>query len=362
MNTAPTGKHFAVLDGLRGIAVLTVVLSHLSLLHVNPFPVDFAGIGKCGVYLFFVLSAFLLTYQFFEKGVQGAFTAPALANYFWRRALRVLPLFYLVVLVSGITTRFFAADLGGAGLPYTMTLREMVAHFLLLEGIGVLWSVPVEFKFYFLLPLIAGGFLLTGRKGVGWDVILAVGLIALLHHWFPATALNLGTVDLRYFLAVFVIGSLCASIAFKVPFDRHPRVASALAWTIAAVLILTVPSIYSAVIRPVPAGYFQKSLLLYAILWAVFLYMALHAEGWLRSLLTSRLLVFLGRISFSVYLLHFPVLRICHAVAPGSRWIGALAFVLVLGLATASYRLIERPLSRIRMRDVGRLMRLPSAA
>ena len=105
-NTAPTGKHFATLDGLRGIAVLTVVLSHLSLLDLNPFLINFAGIGKCGVYLFFVLSAFLLTYQFFERGLQSAFTAPALANYFWRRALRVLPLFYLVVLVSGFTTEF----------------------------------------------------------------------------------------------------------------------------------------------------------------------------------------------------------------------------------------------------------------
>ena len=360
-DTAPTGKRFATLDGLRGIAVLTVVLSHLSLLHINPFPIDFTGIGKCGVYLFFVLSAFLLTYQFFERGIQSSFTVQALANYFWRRALRVLPLFYLVVLVGGITTRFFASDLGGAGFPYTLTLREMVAHFLLLEGTGVLWSVPVEFKFYFLLPLIAGGFLLTGRKGAAVDVIMAVSLIALLQHWFPTSALSLGTVDLRYFLAVFVIGSLCASIAFKVPFDRHPGVASAIAWTIAAILILTVPSIYSAVIRPVPTGYFQKSLLFYAILWAAFLYMALHAEGCLRSLLTSRFLVFMGRISFSVYLLHFPILRICHKLAPGSRWVGALAFLLILGVATVSYRLIERPLSRIRLRDVGRLMRLSSA-
>ena len=360
-NTAPPGKHFATLDGLRGIAVLTVVLSHLSLLHMNPFPVDFTGIGKCGVYLFFVLSAFLLTYQFFEKGVQSAFTAPALANYFWRRALRVLPLFYLVVFVSGITTRFFSSDLGGVGFPYTLTLREMVAHFLLLEGTSVLWSIPVEFKFYFLLPLIAGGILLTGRKGVGLDVIMAASLIALVQYWFPTTALNLGTVDLRYFLSVFVIGSLCASIAFKVPFDQHPHIASAVAWTIATIIILTIPSIYSAVIRPVPAGYFQKSLLLYAILWAAFLYMALHAGGWLRSLLTSRFLVFMGRISFSVYLLHFPILRICHKVAPEGRWVGALAFALVLGLATASYRLIERPLSRIRMRDVGRIMRFSSA-
>ena len=360
-NTAPTGKHFATLDGLRGIAVLTVVLSHLSLLDLNPFLINFAGIGKCGVYLFFVLSAFLLTYQFFERGLQSAFTAPALANYFWRRALRVLPLFYLVVLVSGFTTEFFSKHLMGHGLPYTIPLPEVIPHLLLQAGVGVLWSVPVECKFYFLLPLFAAVFLVTGRKFVLVDAGLTGIVVGFLLYWFPTSAMRLGTVDLRYFLPVFVIGSLCASVAFKVPFDRHPRTASTIAWTIAAVLILTVPSIYSAVVRPVPLGYFQKSLLFYAILWSIFLYMALHAGGWLRSLLTSRFLVFMGRISFSVYLLHFPILRICHKLAPGSRWVGALAFVFIIGLATVSYRLIERPLSRIRLQDVRRVMR-PSSA
>ena len=361
MNATSTDKHFAVLDGLRGVAVLTVVLSHLSLLRLNPLPVDFTGIGKCGVYLFFVLSAFLLTYQFFEKGPAGAYTSSALANYFWRRALRVLPLFYLVVLVSGFTTEFFSRHLMGHGLPYTIPLHAVIPHLLLRAGVGVLWSVPVEFKFYFLLPLVAAVFQWTGRKLVFVDAVLAGIVVGLLLYRFPASAMRLGTVDVRYFLPVFVIGSLCASVAYKVPFDRHPRIASAIAWMIAAVLVLTVPSIYSALIRPVPIGYFQKSLLLYAVLWAVFLYMAIYAEGWLRSLLTSRFLVFLGRISFSVYLLHFPILLICHKFAAGNRWIGALAFVFILGVASVSYRLIERPLSRIRFDDVRRLMRSSSA-
>ena len=355
MSASGAGKHFAALDGLRGIAVLTVVLSHLSLLHLNPLPIDFSGIGKCGVYLFFVLSAFLLTHQFFEKGLAGGLTAGALANYFWRRGLRVLPLFYLVVLVSGFTTAFLSRYLMGHGLPYTIPRHEIVPHLLLQEGVGVLWSVPVEFKFYFLLPLIAAVFLVTGRRLVVVDATLTGIAVALLLHWFPTSAMTLGTVDLRYFLPVFLIGSLCASFAFKVPFDRHPRLASAMAWTIAGVLVLTVPSIYSLVIRPVSIGYFQKSLIVYGVLWAVFLYMALHADGWLRSLLTSRALVFLGRISFSVYLLHFPILLICHKFAPSNRWVGALAFVFILALSAMSYRLIERPLSRIRLRDVRRL-------
>ena len=361
MTAGSSGKHFAALDGLRGIAVLTVVLSHLSLMRMNPFLIDFAGIGKCGVYLFFVLSAFLLTYQFFEKGLAGGFRIAALANYFWRRALRVLPLFYLVVLVSGFTTKFLSRHLMGHGLPYTIPLHEVIPHLLLQAGVGVLWSVPVEFKFYFLLPLFAAVFLSTGRKMVLVDAILTAMGVALLLHWFPANAMRLGTVELRYFLPVFLIGSLCASVAYKVPFDRHPRVASAIAWTIAGVLLLTVPSIYSSVIRPIPLGYFQKSLLLYGVLWAVFLYMALHAEGLLRRLLTSRGLVFLGRISFSVYLLHFPILLICHKFAPGNRWVGALAIGFILGLSTLSYRVIERPLSRLRLEDLRRFRRASSA-
>ena len=55
------------LDGLRGFAVLLVLLSHMSLVGINLVPgLDFAGIGKAGVYLFFVLSAFLLTWQSLE--------------------------------------------------------------------------------------------------------------------------------------------------------------------------------------------------------------------------------------------------------------------------------------------------------
>lgn len=360
-NASPTNRHFAVLDGLRGIAVLTVVLSHLSLLHLNPFPVDFTGIGKCGVYLFFVLSAFLLTYQFFERGEADAFTSSALANYFWRRALRVLPLFYLLVIISGVTTHFFFADLGGHGVPYTIiSFRSMIAHLLLLEGVGVLWSIPVEFKFYFLLPLISWIFLFTGKKGVPVDVALTLGLIGLALYLFPTDTLVLGSVDLGYFLPVFLLGSLCASIAFKLPLDRHPRLSSALATVIALLLGLTVPSIYSLVIRPIPPGYFQKSLLLYGSLWASFLYVVLHAVGWVRAVLTSGFLVFLGRVSFSVYLLHFPILLACSKFAPGNRWVGAAACMLILAVSALSYRLIERPLSRIQWRDARRAMRLSS--
>lgn len=350
-----TNKHFAALDGLRGIAVLIVVLSHLSLMKFNLLFVDFSGIGKCGVYLFFVLSAFLLTYQFFEKGLNDGVSAGGLGNYFWRRSLRVLPLFYLVVLCSGLTTRFLAKYLMGHGLPFTIPPGAVIPHLLLQEGTGVLWSVPVEFKFYFLLPLIAVCFLLTGKKGIILDAIFTACIIYPITYWFPSSSLQLGTVDLRYFLPVFMIGSFCASLAFKTPLKGHARLASLAASIAGIVLILTVPSIYSLLIRPVPPSYFQKSSLLYGLLWAVFLYMALHAQPWFQRALTSRPLVFMGRISFSVYLLHFPILLIGHKFAPGNRLVGWLSIVVIIGVSSLSYRWIERPLSRIRLLDIRRL-------
>src|SRR5206468_4060067 len=83
------------LDGVRGLAVLLVFFSHCSNKGVSLISNwDFSGIGKSGVWLFFLLSSFLLTYPFIAKGKQ-AFATASLGQYFWRRALRVYPLYTL---------------------------------------------------------------------------------------------------------------------------------------------------------------------------------------------------------------------------------------------------------------------------
>ncbi len=88
------------LDGLRGLAVLLVLLSHMSnaQMHLLPF-LDFSGLGKAGVYLFFSLSAFLLTWQALKQAQQAPDPKYWLA-YLLRRALRIYPLYALALTVS----------------------------------------------------------------------------------------------------------------------------------------------------------------------------------------------------------------------------------------------------------------------
>ena len=92
--------HFKALDGLRGLAVLLVILSHSSIDGVYMLPgVDFSGMGKPGVLLFFVLSAYLLDRQIIVGFVNGKANARFWANYFLRRFLRIFPLYTLALFV-----------------------------------------------------------------------------------------------------------------------------------------------------------------------------------------------------------------------------------------------------------------------
>ena len=90
-----------VLDGLRGVAVLLVVWSHLSLKGLHALPqLNLEGSGKYGVYLFFSLSAFLLTHQILIARREQRRSPRYWARYSVRRVLRIFPLYAFVLLVG----------------------------------------------------------------------------------------------------------------------------------------------------------------------------------------------------------------------------------------------------------------------
>ena len=89
------------LDGLRGLAVLLVLLSHMSLHGINIIePLDFSGIGKAGVYLFFSLSAFLLTWQAVQSGNEATRSSRYWLGYAVRRIVRIYTLNLVALIVS----------------------------------------------------------------------------------------------------------------------------------------------------------------------------------------------------------------------------------------------------------------------
>jgi peptidoglycan/LPS O-acetylase OafA/YrhL len=340
--------HEDALDGLRGVAALLVVASHLSHLRMPLLPgVDLAGIGKPGVYLFFVLSAFLLTRQILSRDTLELSDRGLWLRYFARRFLRIFPLLTLMLIASDLMQRWF-----GLGLPFPLSGGQILDHLLLRDGKGVLWSIPPEFQYYFVLPAIGVGFVLLRRQpALAIGGCLGAALVAS-RLWPPELAVE-SAPYLGPYLAIFLCGSVAAllhSIATPTA-DRHRRVYEGVAFASLLAVALTTPSLFGAWSgQPVRSDHFHASLVFYGMVWSAFLVAMLLGSGLCRRALSGRVLRYLGLISFGTYLWHPAMVRIVRNLSPlpalPSAW---LAIVLVVGVASASYFLIERPFLRLRI-------------
>lgn len=335
------------LDGLRGLAALIVVASHASNLGLHLVPGwSLAGIGKSGVYLFFVLSAFLLTWQWLRAPAQARRSAPWVAGYFLRRVSRIYPL-YAAVLLTG-----WALAPRGLGVPMDGT--AVWTHLSLREGRDIYWSVPVEFLYYLCIPPLA--WTLSAAWPRALKVALMLGTLALALWWWPPAQAPLNTIVLGYYLPVFLAGSAAAwwwSARGIVAGEASPRrwggrgLVLDLAFLVA--LLATVPSVVGLLGGDgVAADLTHRAFVPWGVFWALLLLGAIGGwlPGWRRAL-RWRALQRCGQWCFGLYLLHMPALlaaRYLPGLAPTVK--GWLALGLAIGLAAAAHRWIERPCIR----------------
>jgi peptidoglycan/LPS O-acetylase OafA/YrhL len=357
---AGTINHISGLDGLRGTAAMLVLLAHLSNegLHLAP-GVDLGGIGKSGVYLFFVLSAFLLSTQIRVAGFGKITTWSYLHMYFEARILRIWPLFIAVCLFCLVTTWY------GVPVLVPMDQAAFIETLMLQRGDHHLWTIPVEFKFYFILPVVM--LVLTGLlKNHTWlCAIASIFMAALL---FALTQRIADGTDPMPFLGIFLAGVAAnyLAVAFKKTSEQSLNVRRG--WEVAAFLCLagyvcTIPSVYSVLSDTAyDRNAFHNAHILYCLLWSITVLGILLGTGQLRRILDSKPLVFLGKISYSLYLWH---LIVVYLVGPFSHyrlesilhWYGLSKYIAswstLIGtilIATASYYLIERPVLSWRKR------------
>ena len=131
------------LNSLRAIAALMVLVSHYSNSTNFLNGVLGHGSGQIGVMIFFVLSGFLMSFLYLNKGFE-------VKTYIVSRLARVLPLFVFVVLLS-----FFSQQIFINGVFYkVLDVNSLISHLFLLSGVSVLWTIPTEIQFYILfIPL-----------------------------------------------------------------------------------------------------------------------------------------------------------------------------------------------------------------
>ncbi|MCL4264074.1 MAG: acyltransferase [Anaerolineae bacterium] len=348
------------LDGLRGMALLLVFLSHTSNRGGYLFPgADFAGVGKSGVFLFFILSSFLLTYPFIKNG-EEAMSKDFLLNYAFRRFFRVYPLYFLYILLALVSSlvvwKLINTD-SPVGIPFVLSPSEFVQHLLLQQGKGVTWSILVELRFYFVLPILALTYSILLKNKLLPSIGLTLVLILLSQLIWPPSASLVNDPRLGPYLPLFLMGSLLAVIYHnwqKSPLgsDRQKTLiieASGLAAIVA--LLLLIPSIFSYVSgEEVPVNYYHKEYILFGFLWSLVVFACVAGRGVLRKLFENPLLRYLGFISFSAYLLHIIVLYVVYEADIEIPIKGWVTVGVTIALSHLSWVLIEKPISRIRLR------------
>jgi len=343
------------LDGLRGIAVLLVFLSHTSLNgdHLIPF-VDFSGVGKSGVFLFFLLSAFLLTKPFLVKE-RDQVDKRFLLNYAQRRFFRIYPLYFTFLGAALLLSFFVPQGPRGHAYPFPLVYSGFLDHLLLQEGKGVTWSILVEFRYYFVLPILALFFSLVLHNRLLPCTILTLVLVALTQVFWPEAASHRNDVRLQPYLPIFFMGSFLAVLHHQLSESKLrdtvwlQNVIEVVGFGAIMVLILMIPSVTSMFVGGgVTTDFFHRQFMLYGLLWSFVLLAGISGRGWLKWCFEIRVLRYVGFISFSVYLLHAPVIDVIKLFNLSQLLNPWLMLAVTIAVSHTTWMLIEKPLSGIR--------------
>lgn len=338
LNARKADVELLALDGMRGFALLLVLFSHMGLGGIKVFGViDFSGVGKSGVFLFFILSSYLLTRQILLAGQNKVVSFEYWRKYLIKRVLRIYPLYTLTLIIFLVL---------GTLEVLKFDIYDVVGHLLLQEGIRHFWAIPVEFKYYFALPFVA--FVMSFLFRYSYFAWVFVVVSALCIGQPSDVAVN--SIHLLDYLHVFLLGSAIAGMDVHLKNTRYAHrrkivgLLGMLAYLALAVLLVTVPSIWSWLSdQVVEYDFLHKESLMYGLLWGSVLLYAVQGKSVCSELFSLSVLRFFGAISFSVYLLHPLLLRPFIWMNDMADIWKTMGFLLVSALVgTCSYLLVEK--------------------
>ncbi|GAA5044392.1 acyltransferase [Thermocatellispora tengchongensis] len=380
--------HLDVLDGVRAIAALVVLVYHVAAQTGLSFQEGFVnGLlsrGDLGVPVFFLLSGLLLYRPWAKAAIEGT-AGPGARRYLLKRALRILPAYWVVVAVALVWFHPGAARDPLNWLPLLLLVQNYVSEPWWAPGVGPLglgqmWSLSVEMSFYLALPLIALALHAYAARGPAGPPARAVRLLAGIG--------ALASLSLVWTLFMHVGGShpeyglwlprplpyFCAGMALSVvalwahaePDPAAPvrRLTAGIArswvncWIIAGLTLAVAAT-------PLTGGRFLEVQDLWTDLFETALYTAfilalLAPVAFLpagptvpRAILGNRVMRYLGRVSYGIFLWQFVVILGYWRLAGLEEFSGDFLTALVvcggitIALADLTYRLVERPALRL---------------
>lgn len=320
-------EQFADLEGLRGLAIGLVLLAHA---HVPGLRA-----GLFGVDIFFVLSGYLITRTLLTWTSSGSGLGRRYVGFLLRRVARLVPALAVALVLAGAWELLDDVDRGG-------TCLALAATYLMNLPVGdagsctgplhITWSLAAEQQFYLLWPLVLIALSAVVRPArrvlmayIG--LVVAVAVVALLS---PRIGGELNYSPLGRPLALLP----GAALALAGPATGRLR---GVGWLLpagllaVALLLATLPQVVLGPLVALPAVLLMRDLR--------------SGPSRVRQALRSPVLTHLGRISYSLYLVHLLVLYVTREVVPG-RAADVLGCALALALAELLHRLVEDPLRR----------------
>ena len=226
-------------------------------------------------------------------------------------------------------------------------------HIFLLAGEYIFWSIPVEFKYYFISPLILWAF----HRYFKWDLkrviisIFTLTIFAIIIELIIA----LPSISTLRFFPIFLAGTLIAVIEAlrKNEFlKRVPEYIIDIFGVLAFIMVILTIPYYTQVVFGKTIDFDDSVYYLpYGILWGSILLAAKYGKGIMKWFFELRFLRFIGTISFSMYLFHIPVLKLVvrsNLGIPDSLMVYVF-FLCAILVSMISYLLIERPISKVRI-------------
>lgn len=381
MSGRRTRVDFPGLDTVRALGALAVLCTHVAF-WTGSYGLDLLGTAwsrlDVGVAIFFVLSGFLLSRPFLERARNGE-RQERVGAYLLKRALRVLPV-YWVVAVAALLIVPANRDLGPGAWLRTLTLSDLYFSHSLPAALTQMWSITTEVAFYLVLPLLMWGWTrFTGRRRSDAKVVvmvLATAAISVL--WAvrpPGWIVSHAPFHAQWLPAYLVWFAAGIALAHVHVFRDQPHGGRfdlvtpvlrlgeqpGVCWTavLALFLVASTPLAGPALLVPTSPGELATKTMLYTLIGALIVLVTAFApreSGYARAM-AHPLGRHLGRISYCVFCVHVLVLHLIVMVTPwrpfidGHHWtILAVVLASSVALAEVLHRLVEAPVMRWRPR------------
>ncbi|ODQ94063.1 acyltransferase family protein [Mycolicibacterium holsaticum] len=354
-------ERVASLTGIRAVAALLVMLTHAAYT-TGKYPQGYVGLVysrmEIGVPVFFVLSGFLL-FRPWVKAAASDKPAPSVRRYAWHRVRRIMPAYVVTVLAAYLVYHFRTAGPNPGhtweGLFRNLTLTQIYTdHYLysfLHQGLTQMWSLAVEVAFYVVLPVLAYLLLVVLCRRRWRPALLLTGLggLALVS---PAWLVLVHTTDflpdggklwLPTYLAWFVGGMVLAALQ---PLGVRAYALACIPLAVVCYFIVSTPIAGEPTTSPTELREALAKTGFYAVIATLMVApLALGDRGLYSRFLASRPMVFLGEISYEIFLIHLITMELVmveivrYPIYTGSVfWLFTITFVVTVPLSWLLHR------------------------